>query len=124
MKSQIINHLKDLLSDLKYYSDYFLFLIVVLAGVFTKVYLAIQKGKKPSLKWFLAEALISFFVAFSVYAVFDQFLHCNKLFTYMVCAWGGSMSTLLHSKMEELISSIFDSLKQFFKEKLTSNDNK
>lgn len=120
MKNTTINFLRDFLSDLKYYQDYFLFLLVVMAGVFTKIYLAIQKGKKPTWKWFVAEALVSFFVAFSVYAIFDQFLHFNKMFTYMVCAWGGSMSTLLHGKVEELISSIFDSLKEFFNKKLTT----
>lgn len=108
-----------ILTEIKYYQDYFLFLIVVLAGVFTKTYNAVKKGKKPSLSWFLAEAIISFFVAVSVYAVFDQFLHFNKMFTYMVCAWGGSMSTLLHKEVEELISSFFDSLKNFIKTKLT-----
>lgn len=124
MKNQIFNYTRELLGDFKYYLDYFLFLLVVLSGAFMKVYLAIQKGKKPTWTWFLAEILMSFFVALSVYAVFDQFLHFNKLFTYMACAWGGSMSTLLHNKMEELISSIFESLKQFFNQKLTNNDSK
>lgn len=87
-------------------------------GLFTKIHLAIQKGKNPTIKWFVAEALVSFFVAFSVYAVFDQFLHFNKMFTYMVCAWGGSKSTLLQAKVEEIISILFDSLKILIKTKL------
>lgn len=111
MKNTIIN-------ELKYYQDYFLFLIVVLAGVFTKIYLAIQKGKKPRFSWFLAEAIISFFVAFSVYAVCDQYLNINKMFTYVICAWGGSLSTLIHSEVEELISSLFDGLKAMLKLKI------
>lgn len=111
MKNTIIN-------ELKYYQDYFLFLIVVLAGVFTKIYIAIQKGKKPRLSWFLAEAIISFFVAFSVYALCDQYLNINKMFTYVMCAWGGSLSTLIHSEVEELISSLFDNLKTMLKLKM------
>ena len=107
-----------IVAEFKYLQDNFLFCLVVFAGVVTKVCLAIKKGKKPTWKWFLAEAVISFFVAFSVYAIFDQFLHFNKMFTYMVCAWGGSMSTLLHKEVEELISSFFDSLKNLIKTKL------
>ncbi|KLT67933.1 MULTISPECIES: hypothetical protein [unclassified Flavobacterium] len=108
MKNTLINQIID---ELKYYQDYFLFLIVVLAGVFMKIYIAVQKGKTPRLSWFLAEAVISFFVAFSVYTVCDQYLSINKMLTYVICAWGGSLSTLIHSKVEELISSFFDSLK-------------
>lgn len=110
MKSTIINSLKD-------FQDYFLFLIVVLAGVFTKIYNSISKGKKPTLSWFLAEAIVSFFVAFSVYAVCDQYLNLNKILIYVICAWGGSLSTLIHSEVEDLISSFFDVLKSVIKSK-------
>jgi ABC-type Co2+ transport system permease subunit len=96
---------------MKYYQDYILFLIVVLAGIFTKIWVAIQKGKKPNLSWLLAEAIVSFFVAFSVYAVCDQYCNLNKMFTYGLCAWGGAKSTLIHSKVEKLISLFFDNLK-------------
>ena len=95
MKSTFLNSIKE-------YQDYFLFLIVVLAGVFTKVYNAISKGKKPRLSWFLAEGIMSFFVAFSVYAVCDQYLNLNKIL------W----KNLLHKKesfafLSENISQIF-----------------
>jgi hypothetical protein len=113
--------IKDILNNLKPLQDYFLFFSVVLVGVFTKVWNSIQKGKRPTVKWFFAELIVSFFVAFSVYAVFDQYFHMNKMFTYMVCAWGGSMSTLIHAKVEDLIESLFDDIKQFFKTKVTSN---
>ncbi|WP_158728638.1 hypothetical protein [Flavobacterium sp. I-STPA6A] len=112
MKETIIN-------NIKYYQDYILFLLVVLAGIFTKIWLAIQKGKKPNLSWFLAEAIVSFFVAFSVYAVCDQYLNLDKYLTYVICAWGGSLSTLIHSEVEELISSFFYNLKNLIKSKLT-----
>lgn len=104
--------MKDtLVHSIKYFQDYFLFLIVVLAGIFTKIWLAIQKGKKPNLSWLLAEAIVSLFVAFSVYAVCDQYFNLNKMFTYGLCAWGGAKSTLIHSKVEKLISLFFDNLK-------------
>ena len=111
--------MKDtLLNNFKYFQDHFLFLLLLLAGIFTKVYIAINRGKKPTLSWFLAEAIVSFFVAFSVYVVCDQFLNVNKMFTYVICAWGGSLSTLIHSEVEELISSFFDVLKVLLKSKL------
>ncbi|MEO8239236.1 MAG: hypothetical protein ABI576_14115 [Flavobacterium sp.] len=106
------------LNNLKYYQDYIIFLFLVLAGIFTKIYIAMGKGKKPTLSWFLAEAIVSFFVAVSVYVVCDQFLSVNKMFTYVICAWGGSLSTLIHSEVEELISNLFDILKVLLKSKL------
>ncbi len=108
-----------ILTEIKHWQDYALFILVVLVGIFTKTYNAIQKGKKPTISWFLAEGIVSFFVAFSVYAVCDQFFHLNKIFTYVICAWGGSLSTLIHSEVEELISSFFDGLKKLIKTKLT-----
>jgi phosphate starvation-inducible membrane PsiE len=103
--------MKDtLIHSVKYFQDYILFLIVVLAGIFTKIWLAIQKGKKPNLSWLLAEAIVSFFVAFSVYAICDQYFNLNKMFTCVLCAWGGVKSTLIQSKVEKLISSFFDNL--------------
>ncbi|PWA09512.1 hypothetical protein [Flavobacterium laiguense] len=108
---------ETLINNIKYYQDYILFLLVVLAGIFIKIYNAVLKGKKPTLSFILAEGIISFFVAISVYALFDQFLHCNRMFTYMVCAWGGFKSTLFHDKLEELISTIFESLRISIKSK-------
>jgi hypothetical protein len=108
-----------IIDNIKYYQDYILFLLVLLAGIFTKTYNAVKKGKKPTLSWFLAEAIVSLFVAFSVYAVCDQYFNLNKMFTYGLCAWGGAKSTLIHSKVEELISSFFDNLKNLIKSKLT-----
>jgi hypothetical protein len=35
----------------------------------------------------------------------------------MVCAWGGFKSTLLHDKVEELISTFFESLRISIKSK-------
>lgn len=112
MKNTILNEIKN-------FQEFFLFPIFVFLGFLTKVFFGIKNGKIPTWKWFLAEAIISFFVASSVYAIFDQFFHFNKLFTYMFCAWGGSMSTLFHKKVEELLTVFFDALKKLIKTKLT-----
>lgn len=101
----------------KCFSDWFLFFLLVLSGVIMKIHFALKKGKKPCFKWFLAEAVVSFFVAFSVYAVFDQFLQCNKMFTYVACAWGGSMSTMLHDKVEDFLTESFVIAKIILKSK-------
>jgi hypothetical protein len=106
-----------LINNFKYYQDHVLFLLLLLAGIFTKIYFAINRGKKPTVSWFLAEAIVSLFVAFSAYVVCDQFLNLNKAVTYVICAWGGSLSTLIHSEVEELISSFFDVLKVLLKTK-------
>lgn len=121
MKQKIILWIYDNLTLLE---DLLTFSVVVTVGAFMKIYREIQKGKKLQLKYFFAEAIISFFVAFSVWAVFDQFLEMNKMFTYVICAWAGSLSTIFHTKTEELIEWVFDSLKVWISKKLGINENK
>jgi hypothetical protein len=101
----------------KDFGDYLVFIALVLSGVVVKIHFALKKGKSPSFKWFLAEAVVSFFIAFSVYAIFDQFLQCNKMLTYVACAWGGSMSSMIHDKVEDLFSEIFFIFKILIKSK-------
>ena len=103
-------HLKQIL-------DFALFLFIVIMGAGVKILRQVQQGIKVSWKWFLAEAIISLFVALLVYVFFDQFLHFNKLFTYVVCAWCGSFSTIFHKKTEELLGVFFDKLKQLISDK-------
>lgn len=118
MKNQLIN----LFNLSKEYKEFFYFIAFVFTGIFVKIYHTMQKGKKIGLNWVLAEAIMSFFVAVSVWAICDQFLHLNKIFTYVICAWGGSMSTIFHKKTEELLESIFDGLKSYFNIKLNKNE--
>ncbi|WP_395043402.1 hypothetical protein [Flavobacterium sp.] len=92
--------------------DFSLFLIIVIMGAIVKIIKQVNQGVKASWKWFLAEAIVSIFVALLVYGFFDQFLHFNQLFTYMVCAWCGSFSTIFHKRMEDLLGAIFDKIKQ------------
>lgn len=110
--------MKEILLELKICRDYILLSLVIGAGIFTKIYNAIQKGKKPTLSFILAEGIVSIFVAISVYAFTNEFLHLSKFLTYVFCAWGGSLSTLIHSEVEKLISSFFDSLKSLIKSKI------
>lgn len=110
--------MRELLFEIKIWRDYFLLGLIIIAGIFTKIYNASQKGKKPTLSFVLAEAIVSIFVAVSVYAFTSEFLHLSKFLTYVFCAWGGSLSTLIHSEVEKLISSFFDALKGFIKTKL------
>ena len=118
MKNQLIN----LFNLAKEYKEFLYFIAFVFTGIFVKIYHTMQKGKKIGLNWVLAEAIMSFFVAVSVWAICDQFLHLNKIFTYVICAWGGSMSTIFHKKTEELLESIFDIIKAYLKIKLTKNE--
>ena len=104
------NHSKQIL-------DFLLFLALVSMGAFVKILKQVRQGAKASCKWFLAEAIVSFFVALLVYGFFDQFLQTSTLFTYVVCAWCGSFSTIFHKRMEDLLGAIFDKLKQLISEK-------
>lgn len=115
-KEQITDWIFDNFKTIK---EIFYFIIVVTMGAFTKIINEIKKGAKPSFSWFLSEGIISFFVAVSVYAVFDQFLHVNKLFSYITCAWGGSFSNLFTDRIKDLINSIFDYVKIWIKTKLS-----
>lgn len=106
------NHSKGLL-------DFIFFLTLVIMGAVVKVIRQVKQGAKASCKWFLAEAIISVFVALLVYGFFDEFLHLSKLFTYMICAWCGSFSTIFHKRMEDLLGVVFDKLKALINEKTT-----
>lgn len=112
LKSQTIEIFND-------YQEVISFTAVVFMGIFMKFYHAYQKGKKLTCFWFISEAIMSVFVALTVYAIFDQWLHLNQLLTYIICAWAGSFSTVFHKKAEELLSAAFDGLKEKIKRKLS-----
>jgi len=100
--------------------DFLLFLILVTMGAVVKIIRQVNQGVKASYKWFLAEAIVSVFVALLVYGFFDEFLHFNKFFTYMICAWCGSLSTIFHKRMEDLLGVFFDKLKQLLTNEKTN----
>jgi hypothetical protein len=117
-KEQTINWLIENSKQLK---ELFLFIFVVTMGTITKMIVAIRKGTKFTFVWLISELIMSFFVAITVYAVFDQFFAVNKLFSYTMCAWSGTFSTTFHEKVKDLIVSIFDFVKIWIKIKLTKN---
>jgi hypothetical protein len=108
-----------LLHNSKQLKELFLFIFVVTMGTITKMIVAIRKGSKFTFAWLLSELIMSFFVAISVYAVFDQFFAVNKLFSYTMCAWSGSFSSTVHEKVKDLLESIFDYIKIWIKTRLT-----
>lgn len=110
--------MKEILFELKIWRDYILLGLVILMGIFTKIYNATQKGKRATLSYILAEGIVSVFVAISVYVITSEFLNLSKFLTFVLCAWGGSLSTLIHSEVEQLISSFFNSLKILIKTKI------
>lgn len=108
----IINNSKEL-------KEIILFIAVVTMGTITKMISAMKKGAKFTILWLTSELVMSFFVALTVYAIFDQFLQVNKFFSFMVCAWSGTFSNIFQEKGKELLVSIFDYIKIWIKIKLT-----
>lgn len=115
-KSELIEWFFENLKQIK---EIFYFIIVVTMGAITKMITAIRKGVKFTLTWLISELIMSFFVALTVYALFDQFLQVNKLFSFMMCAWSGSFSSTFQERARDLLSSLFDYLKIWLKTKLT-----
>lgn len=91
------------------------FFLFVSLGATAKMVKEKQKGKKITFAYFLAELAITFFVAFIVWAIFDQFLSFNKFFTFAMCALGGSYSSLFHAKIEVILELFFDEANNYFK---------
>lgn len=106
MKHQILHFFKS-------NSELIAFLIVVIIGVGIKVWKAMRDNVKLTFKWFIAEGFMSALVAFTSYYIFDKMLHLDKFLVYIICAWLGSMSTIFHQKLEELLGTIFEGLKSW-----------
>jgi hypothetical protein len=108
-----------LVQNAKEIKEIVLFTVVVTFGSITKMITAIRNGTKFTMAWLVSELIMSFFVAITVYAIFDQFLQVNKLFSFMMCAWSGTFSNIFQDKGKELLTSIFDYIKIWIKIKLT-----
>jgi hypothetical protein len=88
------------------------FMIFVLAGSIFKMIKQKEKGVKVTVIRCVVEVFMSFFIAVVVYAMLNQFFKLELLFTLAACSLAGSVSsTLFHSKIEELLSTLFDLLK-------------
>ncbi len=77
----------------------------------------LRHNGKLTIRKILAEIFKSIFIAFIVYAVFDQFFNFNIIFTLAICAFASSKSNLLSIKLEDFISFIFDLGKKFLTKK-------
>ncbi|PKB18386.1 hypothetical protein [Flavobacterium sp. 5] len=108
-----------LVNNSKQVKEIALFIFVVTMGTITKMIEAVRKGTKFTIAWLISELIMSFFVALTVYAVFDQFLQVNKLFSFMMCAWSGTFSSTFQEKGKDLVVSVFEYIKIWIKVKLT-----
>lgn len=117
-KEQIIEITEWICANVKHIKELIVFGFVVVLGVIVKIIIAMKKGTKFTVAWFFSELVMSFFVAITVYAFFDQFLQVNKLFSYMMCAWCGTFSTLFHEKLKDFMEFIFETLKNWIRIKV------
>ena len=105
--------------------DIAIFLGIVFLGVFYKVRKEHLNGKskKATVAWFVAEALMSLFIALIGLWTLDYFFSLPKLFSFGICALLGSMSSTVHEKIESVLIYTFDSAKVLIDKKLKSNNN-
>jgi len=106
-----------LIRNLADITDYFNFSLSVLLGQLVKIYEYTNTGKRISVRKFFFELATTFFIAITVYAIFDQFLNMNKLFTYMTCAWAGSISSTIRTETKELAVFVFQGIKLYLNNK-------
>lgn len=105
--------------------DIAIFLGIVFLGVFYKVRKEHLNGKskKATIAWFIAEALMSLFIALVGLWTLDYFLNLPKLFAFGICALLGSMSSTIHEELESILVYVFDSVKMLITKKIKSNNN-
>mgnify|MGYP001407832514 CR=1 len=87
------------------------FAFFVLMGSVYKMLKQKEHGAKITAARFLVEAFMSFFIAFIVYAFIDQFFHFNRMLTFAICSFSGSVSSTFHAKLEEFLIALFDGAK-------------
>lgn len=109
--------MKQFLHNVKLYQDYFLFGIVLLSGLFYKIYYASQAGKTITFAYFLAEALTYCFVGYTAHVILDQFFTVSPVFDCIISAWIGSKSTIVNVEIEKLLLSAFKKLNETIKTK-------
>lgn len=108
--------MKDVINDLleipRVLWDAAFFTFAVFFGSIYKMIKQKEQGMQITFRKFLAELFVSFFIAGISFAIFDQFLHFNKLFTFAMCSFAGSQSSKLHKQTESLIDWAFDVAKK------------
>ena len=85
-----------------------LFVLSTLFGSMIKMFKLNEKGIKITFRKAIVEAFSSLFIAMIVYAVFNQFLSFNLFFTCAMCSLAGSMSSTIHSHLEDFLGYLFD----------------
>lgn len=112
--NQILESINELPQKLK---DSILFSSFMLLGSYFKMQK--QKRKEPNkeygFSWYITEFLMSLFVGLLALTLLDHFIKLPKLLTYMVCSLFGSMSTLIHDKIEDIIRTSFEAIQQRIK---------
>jgi hypothetical protein len=93
--------------------DIALLLLTVLFGTFIKIYKEPDNPNKWRFSRFISEFLISFLIAVTLYQINEIWLGLPKLFIMTLCVWGGSLSTRIYNEVDEFLSSLFESLKNF-----------
>lgn len=112
------HHITVIFDFIKSHSEIFSFILVVMVGILIKVWKSIQDNTKLTLKWFISEGFMSAVVAFTAYYIFDKMLNLDKIFVYIICAWLGSMSTIFHKKVEELVGKLFEAVGSWLTKKV------
>jgi hypothetical protein len=100
--------------------DIALLLITVLVGTFIKIYKEPDNPNKWRFSRFISEFLISFLIAVTLYQINEIWLGLPKLFIMTLCVWGGSLSTRIYNEVDEFLSSLFESLKNFISNRFQS----
>jgi hypothetical protein len=93
-------------------------LMTVLFGTFIKVYKEPNDPNKWRISRFISESVVSLLLASTLYLVNYYYIHLPVLLIMVLCVWSGSMSGNLYRNTENLVDSIFDSLKVFFSNRL------
>jgi hypothetical protein len=96
------------------FHDGWVLLLTVLLGTFIKIYKEPNNPKKWRFTRFIAEFLISFLIAVTLYQINTLWLGFPKLFLMTLCVWSGALSGQIYHQVEELLDWSFKQLKQFF----------
>jgi hypothetical protein len=94
--------------------DGIVLLLTVLLGTVIKIYKEPNNPKKWRFTRFIAEFLISFLIAVTLYQINTIWLGLPKLFLMTLCVWGGALSSQIYHEVDVLLSWSFKRLKQFF----------
>ena len=102
------------IANLKLLKETAFFIIIFAFATMIKIIKMTKLGSKVTVSFVFTEIVMSVLVGLSVYALFDQFLNCHELLTYVICAWCSSFSTIFHTRVEKLLNLAFDFVEKIF----------